>query len=274
MKTVRNRVELAYNVLIDATTGKECAVESNGALAVNIQDQHSLALDLRFIQQTNATTLSANADPEDTSITITSTTGFVDGVTVGIFSATGIFYFGMQVGAPVGNVISLDTPIDRAFLSGDNVISANHHLNVNGAVTTQVFQVGPVGAGTGIEIDITRLMGYIESDGTPSAGDALFGNLTSLTNGVVLRINNDTISNIWNVKNNGEFGLLCYDTAYSPKPPAGAEGFRFRNTYAGQAKHGVTLRLVPGDTLEILIQDDLTELNDFQMMAQGHVVTD
>jgi hypothetical protein len=104
--------------------------------------------------------------------------------------------------------------------------------------------------------------------------DSLFGGITALTNGVVLRQNNGVMTNIWNVKSNGEFGLLCFDTFETSKAPAGSFGFRFRNTYAGQAKHGVTLRLEPGDTLEVLIQDDLTDLEDFAMMAQGHVVTD
>jgi len=105
--------------------------------------------------------------------------------------------------------------------------------------------------------------------------DSKFGDIAGgLTNGVLLRQNNGEINNIWNVKTNGEFGLLAYDTAYTDKAPAGSEGFRFRNTYAGQSKHGVTLRLQPGETLEILIQDDLSGLEVFNVMAQGHIVTD
>ena len=78
--------------------------ESNGAIPVNVQDQHSRALDLRFIKAlASPTTLSAQADPEDTSITVTSTTGFADGVTVAIFTSTGDFYFGEQVGAVSGS---------------------------------------------------------------------------------------------------------------------------------------------------------------------------
>jgi len=247
-------------------------LESNGAIPVNIQDQHSLALDLNFIKQNNITDLDGAISPEDETITLTDTTGFVDGVIVGIFSSTGIFYFGKQVGAPAGNVITLDTPVDRAFADEDAVISATNGMNVDGSGTTQIFQVGPVGAGTGVEIDITRIMGFIE-DGT-AMDDAKFGGITALTNGIVLRVNNTEISNVWNVKSNGEIGLLCFDTEYTPKAPAGSYGFRFRNTYGGQNKHGVTLRLEAGDTLELLIQDDLTGLSSFNMMAQGHVVTD
>jgi len=259
--------------ITDETTGVQAQVELNGGLAVNIQDQHSKALDLRFIQTTNSTTLSADADPDDMTVTITSTTGFDAGDTVGVFSiADGTFYFGKQVGAVAGSVVTLDTPIDRQFLTGDLVITATDNMNVDGSSTTQIFSIGPVGGGAAVEIDITRLLGFI-ADGV-AMDDGKFGGISALTNGVVLRHNNDVLTNIWNSKTNGDFGLLCYDIAYTDKAPAGENGFRFRNTYAGPSKHGVTIRLEAGDTLEVLIQDDLTGLTDFNMMAQGHVVTD
>jgi hypothetical protein len=66
--------------------------------------------------------------------------------------------------------------------------------------------------------------------------------------------------------------LLCFDAQYTTRAPAGENGFRFRNSYAGQSKHGGVLRLAPSDTLDIILQDDITGLTDFQMMAQGHVV--
>jgi len=80
--------------------------------------------------------------------------------------------------------------------------------------------------------------------------------------------------NLWNVKSNGQIRLLCFDGNYSDKAPAGSYGFNFRNTYAGPSKHGVTIRLMDGETLEILIQDSLTGLESFKMMAQGHIVAD
>lgn len=248
-------------------------LESNGAIPVNIQDQHSRILDLDFIQvQAPPTTLIDNVTTGDLEINVTSTTGFVDGNTVGIFSSEGEFYFGKQVGAVAGNTITLDTPIDINYSSGYNVITANHHMNVNGAITTQIFQIGPVGEGSSIEIDVTRVMGYLQDN--VAMDDALFGGINALTNGVVLRKNNGVMQNVWNVKTNGELGLLTYDTTYTSKAPSGSFGFRFRNTFAGQDKHGVTIRLDPGDILEILIQDDLTGLQDFRMIAEGHVVTD
>ena len=253
-------------------TDQLACVESNGGLAVNVQDQHTKALDLKFLKAYSPpTTLTVQANPEDTSVTVADTTNFVAGVFVGLVSSlTGHFYFAQQVGAPVGNVISLDTPIDKTFVIGSNIFPATDNMAVDGSTTTQIFQIGPVGAVTEIGVDITRLLGYIQ-DGTVM-GDATFGGISALTHGVVLRHNNSVIDNIWNVKTNGDFGLICFDIDYTLKPPAGSYGFRFRNTYAGPSKHGVTIRLAAGDTLEVLIQDDLTGLEKFTMMAQGHLV--
>lgn len=249
-------------------------LESGGSSPVSIQDQHTLMLDLNFIQSLGATTLNGAIAPDDTSILLTDSTGFVDGDIIGIFSPTGIFYFGGQIGAPVADVISLDTPIDKIFPDGSAVIRATNNMNVNGSGTIQIFQVGPVGGGTGLEIDITRIAGYMQ-DGTVM-DDGKFGGVAALTKGIVLRHNNTVIDNKWNAKTNGELALICAsDLNYTLKPPSGTSyGLRFRNSFAGPEKHGVTVRLLPGDTLELLIQDDLTGLEVFNMMAQGHVVTD
>jgi hypothetical protein len=247
--------------------------ESNGAIPVNVQDQHTRALDLKFLKTTAAiTTLSSAASKGDRTIDVTVTTGFIAGVTVGLSTPEGLFYFGEQVGAISGNTVTLDTPLDKDYPAGANAFPASHNMNVDGSTTPQVFQVGPVGLATGISVDITRIMGYIQDD--VAMDDAKFGGISKLTNGVVLRVNNAEMQNIWNVKTNGEIGLLCYDSAESQRAPAGSYGIRWRNTYASQGKHGVTLRLDPGYKLEVLIQDDLTGLEDFQMMAQGHYVTD
>ena len=106
--------------------------------------------------------------------------------------------------------------------------------------------------------------------------DSLFGGMSPLTYGIQVRknITGGDYVNYWNAKFNGEIALVCYDFTYASKAPAGSFGLRFRNSYGGQAKHGVTIRLDPGDTLEVLVQDDLTDLEEFHMMAQGHLVTD
>jgi len=261
------------DVRIKDDESKESAKVTNGGLDINIQDQHTRILDLKFLNANpaNFTTLTADADIGDTVIAVTQVTGMTTGMTIGLTNPSGIFYFGEVVSVDTLNV-TLDTPIDNIFPSADsNVIVADSHLNKEGTLAEPViFQIAGVGAGTGIEIDITRIMGNI-SDGT-AMDDGKFGGLDKLDNGCTLRHVNGTIQNLWNVKSNGDIALICFDAQYTDKAPSGENGYRFRNTFAGQDKHGVTIRLEAGDTLELLVQDDLSDLTDFQMMAQGHVV--
>ena len=250
-------------------------IESNGAIPVNLQDQTSESFGLRFYQNANTTTLAAAANVGDTTITVTSTAGFVDRVAVIITSPNGYQYNGHQVGAIAGSVVTLDTPIDRPFANGDPLFNGSHAMNVAGTLASpQSFKWGPVGAV--FDVDITRIMGYIQS-GT-AMDDSTFGGISGgLTNGVVLRQWDNSGShfiNKWNVKTNGDLGLLSFDANDTARAPAGSYGFRFRNTYSGQAKHGVTLRLEENDYLEILVQDGLGALEEFYIMGQGHAVTD
>ena len=246
--------------------------ESNGAVAVNIQDQHSKMLDLDFIKSLGQTTLNGNAVPNTSNITLQDTTGFVDGDIIGIFSTTGIIYFGVQLGPPALGVITLDTPIDKAYPSGSIVIRATSNMAVDGSIIPQIFQIGPISGSVPIEIDITRLSGYMQSANVMS--DDKFCGRINLPKGIVLRHNNSVIDNKWNAKTNGRLAQICgSDFYYTAKAPAGSYGARFRNSFAGQENHGVTIRLMPSDTLEILIQDDLSAEQVINVMAQGHIVT-
>lgn len=247
-------------------------LDVNGNIEVAVQDQHTLALDLNFIQAQGApTTLSAQADIEDTTLTLTDATGFVDGNIIALLSGTGFFYFGTQIGAAVGSVVTIDTPIDNTFISGTTVLRASKDMNVVGSLASpEIFQIGPVGVD--IEVDITRVNGYIQS-GT-AMDDSLFGGLAALTNGVVFRKTNGTNQNFWNVKTNSDLAMLAgVDANYTDRAPAGSFGFRYRISYGGQDKHGVTIRLEANEILEILIQDDLSTLEVYSMIGQGHVVS-
>ncbi|MCK5019198.1 MAG: hypothetical protein KAS32_19215 [Candidatus Peribacteraceae bacterium] len=247
--------------------------DPDGNVLVNIQNQHTAALDLDFLKVLAApTTITVATSPEDRTITIANTTGFVDGVMVAMASADvgAKPYFSRQIGAVSGNVVTLAAPIDSAYPVGAVVFPASTDMNVNGSSTVQVFRIGPIGGV--VDVDITRIMGYIEDN--MDMDDAKFGGIDALTRGVQLRINNTIITNLWNVRTNAEIALICFSADYSDRAPAGYYGFRFRSTYAGSETHGVALRLYAGDALEILIQDDLTDLHGFRMMAQGHIVLD
>ena len=250
-------------------------LESNGAIPVNIQDQTTPPFDLYFIQsQAVPTTLLVNASIDDLTINLSSTVGFVDGSYVGIFCPDeNRFYFGTQIGSPIGNSITLDTPLDFNFTTGDNVLGFSRDLNVDGSNTTQIFEIQ--GTGGNAEIDITRILIQMTTDTDPQFSD--FGDITDgLDNGIVLRRVNGDIRNIWNIKSNSEFANHAFD--YTPyvasNPGQGVPGIAVRYSFAGQSKHGVAVRLAQGESLELWIQDDLSSLASFRIIAEGHLVTD
>jgi len=268
-----NETTLTRSVLVGRDndgTYRNVPVDEEGQLAVNVHDQKTRSIDFFFGRLDNLTTLSANADPEDMTLTLTDTTGFTDGKVVGVFSLNEVddFYLGGQIGAPSGSVITVDTPVDVPLASGSAIAATTINMAVDGSSVTQVFQIGPVAAGSTSVVDVTRIMGHI-LDST-AMDDGKFGGISALTNGVVLRKNDGLITNLWNVKTNADLALICYDFKYSDKAPGGQFGANFRNSYAGQGNHGVVLELLPTEYLEILIQDDLTGLDEFTMMAQGH----
>jgi hypothetical protein len=244
-------------------------------IPVVLQDQFTPPLDLFFTQaQGLPTTLSVAPEINDLTVTVDSVADIVLGRYLGIFSGAsgeGRFYFGEVLGVS-GNVVTLDTPIDFKFDIGDPVISTIRNLNIDASGGPQIFQIQVGGEEAPIEVDITRIMIQMTTTGTPEFGD--FGDITDgLTKGIVLRRVDGETRNIWNIKTNGELANLAYDvTFYDPTSPVAVNGIAARYTFAGQDKHGVTIRLKPGDALQIILQDNLSTLLSLRILAQGHIV--
>lgn len=244
---------------------------TNSGLDINIQDQHTLPVHGSFAKLTaTPTTLSVEASAGDYTLTVTATTGFVDGAHFELVDAIGTAMHGVQLGAIAGNTITIDRPVERTFAIGATIFPININMRVDGSSTAQVFQFGPIGSL--FEVDITRIMGYIQ--GGSAMDDALFGDISALTRGILFRKNNGdgTYYNYGNAKTNGALAMANYDFTYTPSAPAGSTGARWRGTFAGQNKRGVTIRLGLGESLEWLVQDDLTGLEVLNIMAQGHIV--
>jgi len=249
-------------------------VEDNGGIPVNIQDQTSPPLDLFFTQLIGSpTTLAQDSFINNITVNVTSASSISVGTYLGIFAGSEAdrFYFGEVLNIN-GNIITLDTPLDFNYTAGSPVIASTRNLNIDGSGTTQIFSIRGSGENSTLEIDITRIMISLETDGPVDLDK--FGDLTKLENGIVLRRTNGDTRNIWNVKSNGEIANLCYD--YDPhlatNPSQGQNGVNFRYSFAGQDKHGVAVRIGPGESLELLIQDDLTGLESFRIIAEGHIV--
>jgi hypothetical protein len=248
--------------------------EDNGGVPVNVQDQATKMLNLFFIQPLgDSTTLAVPSVVDSRTINVADATGFVDGNYLGIFAGLGKFYFGTQLGAPAGNVITLDTPLDFVFPAGAIVLNFTREMAVDGSVTPQVFQIGPIGVPLDLRIDVTKLV--VSMVDNLEMDDSKFGGNGALTRGCVLRKRNGEYDNEANWKKNRDIGIYAGRApAYTDKAGSGAFGAYFEIRFAGQDNRGVTRRLEPGDVLEVLIQDDLTALTSFEMMAQGHIVQD
>ena len=254
----------------DENTTTTARVESNGGLAVNLQDQTSTVVDVYMHDHGNPITISGTPAVDDIAITLVGGHGVVAGNFIGFKEDS--HFFESQVINVATNVITLDQPLDYAFTSAASPSHVHDpNMNVDGSSTTAIYHVTPP---AGQIWDITRLIFVIEDD---SAMDtAKFGGMNALTNGVVLRMHNGIIKNIFNVKTNGELASRSYDLVYDDKAPAGVFGLRCRTTFAGQSKRGVTIRLYgdSGDELQLLIQDNLTDLLFFRAIVQGHVVVE
>lgn len=255
-------------------TGVTVAVDVPASSDVFVQDQFTRPVDFYFLRSEGAfTTVATNMVINAVSIILTDATGFSIGQTVGV-SAPGMaeFYFGRILGIS-GNTLTVDTPIDYPFLAGSNAFNATRNMAVDGSTVTQVFQVRGAGAETGLSIDLTRL---IMKCITTSAVDlSKFGDIAGgITNGLVLRRDDGLTENIFNVKTNGELAGLAYDwnAQVATNPAQGQDGFLWRYTFGGQDKHGVVIRLDPGDALEFWIQDDLSTITTLECIAAGHVV--
>ena len=253
--------------------GSPVPLELSGAVPVALQDQTSRMVDLCFIKALSAPVFVAVEGVADQyTLTLSDATGFVNGTYFGVFCPTGQFFFATQLGAAAGNTITFDMPVPHAIPAGCNVIRVTKNMNVNGAVTRQVFQIGPVGLATGISVDITGVHGSI-TDGT-AMDDGLFGGIAALTRGVAFRKSNGVNINYANFKTNGCIAQYAGQANnYTDKAPAGQNGLTFSFQFAGQNERGVAIRLAPGEILEMIVQDDLTGLTSFVMSAHGHYVT-
>lgn len=249
----------------------------------NLQDQTSRAIILKFNEISNTTALSVAGTKDTNTITVSSTTGFTAGKYIIVFDPLSKnFSFYTQIGAAVGNVITLDTPLDFSYPIGTNVDTAITNMNVDGSGTPRIFGLRGMGSppGVDIKVDITRIMFHCIS-ALPVDLTTLGGIAGGLTKGIVCRKRDGIFQNIFNIKTNGELeGGLAFDHTIhaATNPQQLIDGFSSRFTFAGQSKVGVAVRLPVGEDLEMIIQDNLNigvpTLTLLEMTAEGHVVVE
>ena len=214
------------------------------------------------------TTLDVAASSGDTLINVTATTDFIVGDLVKLYDTSIIERSHFHITAVSAGVsLTLDRPLDNDFEIGDNVQEVQIGMNVDGTLGSPIsYKVQPP---SNERWQITRIM--ITLLDQTAMDDAKFGGISALSNGVVIRTSeNGVIRTYTHWKSNADLKDDMYDVTYSNKAPAGFFGLSARWTFT-KAEFAADLNGATGDYLEVLIQDSLSALDDFEIKAQGRL---
>lgn len=245
---------------------REEVLNGDNSADVNIQDQKTRAFDLPFHQTLGTTTLAVDLAAEDYSFTASPGHSISAGEDIALYDVVAEQGFAGTVLVVTDDVIDIDVPASCSCAAASTIVSRSTiDMNVNGAVTRQTFNItNPFETPE----HITRIMFMMQLDSAPTLPK--FGDLTALTRGLVFRAVNSEVVNYFNVKSNAELALTMYDLNFYTVAGVGQDGLAGRYTFAGPEKHGVVIELRQGESLEMIVQDDLTDLASFKILAQGH----
>ena len=221
-----------------------------------------------IVAETTTTSLGAL---DDYVINVTSATSFATGQYLTIYSVADDRVFFATILSISTLAITLDRPLDFAFPIGSVVSVGSTNMNVNGSVTPQIFGVrNPSTTDIPLSVDISRLMFSSLTATTPQLSD--FGDITGgLTRGIVIRAVDGTYRNIANFKTNMEMKEAMFDLEIQSVASQAQDGLTGRFTFE---KLGQVVRIGAGEDLQIIIQDDLTSLTSFEVIAEGSEVVD
>jgi hypothetical protein len=241
----------------------------DGKLPISTTPNTNQIIDYNFFQIAAFFTIASDITINDYQFTAVGGHSITPGQTVVLVEGTRIFQ--AVATAVATNLITVDSPIDFAFTAAgcdgrngavDMAVSASQ-------ASPEIFRILAPPTEKWL---ITRVIFVVEDD--VAMDTAKFGGITALVNGVVLRVvQNSRTTKLFNIKTNGDFAIEAYDVSYDDKAPAGTFGIRTRRTFASDGKNGAFIELDGnlGETLEIIIQDDLSALTKFVANAQGRV---
>lgn len=262
--------------IIESPDGQQWQQEANGGMPVNIQDQTSPTVIIPANEVIVSSTLTAPTTIDTYTCDVTSSVGMSTGnllvLTSTIAAPVNRFYWGRITNIDL-NQITVGTPFDYAYEAGQQASATTTNMAVNGAITRRIFSLRaaePVG-GIDVTVDVTRIIFQCRTATTPILSD--FGDITNgLLNGLTCRKTDGTYENIFTVRTNDEIQGVAYDLDFKSVTGQGQAGFSARLTFGGQNKLGVVKRIGPGEDLQFLISDNLSTLENLQIMIMGHIV--
>lgn len=250
----------------------------NGALNVHPADVHSTVLNRFFYNDdisAASTTPSSAITAGDYIINVTSGSGLTDGEQIMLSEGNTVEpTFPVIISGGGTTTLTLDRPLNFSFTTGAVVKWVT--TNLSDAVGTMAnpvsFKVAPDPANTWHIIRF--LIGMTHS---AASDDSKFGGATALINGCVLRQydgGTSSFGTMTNWKANFDMIMDMFNLTYSDKAgggPSASYGTNGRGSVY-DATHSVPSISGPGgDYIELLVQDDLTVLADFEIKAQGHI---
>ena len=253
----------------------ETSAQGEVGIPVYIQDQTAGILDLPFIRHIGSVSLAADTVVDSRYITLTPGHGLTTGNSFNDVMElsdplVGSHFMQSHVVSIAGDVVFLDSPVNRVYPAATgSVTHSTASMNVDGSSTPVVFAVKPDGVQKG---DLVRMILDLR-DNTAMDFES-FGGISALTNGCVIRINNGdgTYRHLNNFKSNGDIIEQAFDHSFLTNNGGSGRGFTARLTWGGPSKHGVVIRLnsARGESLEFVVQDNLTGLTQMHWSCQGH----
>lgn len=243
-----------------------------GAIDVHNADVHNVIVNQYIHQDDPAaqTTITANTAIGDYQIVVDSVIGFAVNDFIHVNTTTTETTH-PRITAINGNTFTLDRRLDKAHFIGDVVDKAVIDMARVGQVGTmadpQIYYGGPP---AGEVWHITRIL-FSMVHGT--AGDlGLFGNITALVNGTVLRARvSSQYGTLTNWKTNADMKTDMFDVEFDSRSGGqGSFGTSGRGSFAVGTDAVVRLDGDQGDRFEVIVQDDITLLDFFAMKVQGH----
>jgi hypothetical protein len=244
------------------------------------RDQTTKDINLFLVQSLDTFTIDSNRTLDDYVFDITTTgTTPVVGNLVCIKEGTSFIQAEiLNVAAVSGNTytVTLAMELDFAYTTAALGVLGNKNLASGTAAATISspikFAVSPAGMASGVEWDITRML-IVSDDSSAVDSWAEFINITALTNGLFMRVENAAgrRETLGNFKTNLDFAADAYDAdLFAFGPTAG--GMKCRSSFAGEAKRGVVKRLTADDSDEFVmyVRDNITAIDEFFVKVQGH----
>lgn len=252
---------------------KKTKLDPNGGLPVNIQDQTTAPVLTYFLKSVSNFTLSSDTGESGTEVEeLVYTFNAVGGHGIQaddeiiLLDVIADRQFYAKVSSVVDNTITLDRPIDHNFESSSSIGRiVTSDLRVDGSSTPQIFTVR---AGM-VPSDTTYFCLSIVCDSEPS--DDLFANITELTRGISFRVIDGYHKVLGNIKNNATLRAFGAHIEYNDK--AGGSNWSVHICLPFRDIWGIAFRVRETGLLQLIIQDDLTNIKIIKLQASlaGHL---